>query len=220
MGVSGCGKSTVAGILAGQLDWDLAEGDDLHPAANVAKMAAGVPLTDEDRWPRLDVIAEWIADHTDAGRPGVVTCSALKRAYRDKLAGPNVVFVHLAGTKDIVEQRLAARLNHFMPGSLLESQIATLEPPQADENAVTILAGRAPADNAAEIIRLLDLTPAGRTGAETPSPLTDPTTAERVPSGRSGRHVPHRMVRRPHRGFGVMSQSDARRRDDDDRRGQ
>jgi gluconokinase len=172
MGVSGCGKSAVAGILAGQLEW--AEGDDLHPAANVANMAAGVPLTDEDRWPWLDVISEWIADHTAAGRPGVVTCSALKRAYRDKLAGPNVVFVHLAGTKDIVEQRLAGRLNHFMPGSLLESQIDTLEPPQADENAVMILAGRAPADEAAEIIRLLDLTPAGRTRAETPSPLTDP----------------------------------------------
>jgi gluconokinase len=168
MGVSGCGKSTVAGILAGQLDWDLAEGDDLHPEANVAKMAAGVPLTDEDRWPWLDVITEWIADHTAAGRPGVVTCSALKRAYRDKLAGPNVVFVHLAGTKDIVEQRLTARLNHFMPGSLLESQIAILEPPRADENAVTILAGRRPADNAAEIIRLLDLTPASRTAALTP----------------------------------------------------
>lgn len=97
----------------------------------------------------------WIADHTDADRPGVVTCSALKRAYRDKLAGLDVVFVHLAGTKDIVEQHLAARLNHFMPGSLLESQIATLETPEADENAVTILAGRKPADTAAEIIRLL-----------------------------------------------------------------
>ena len=82
------GKSTVAGILAGQLEWDLAEGDDLHPAANVAKMAAGVPLTDEDRWPWLDVIAEGIVDHTAAGRPGAVTCSALKRAYRDKLLDP------------------------------------------------------------------------------------------------------------------------------------
>ena len=182
MGVSGCGKSTVAGILARHLEWDLAEGDDLHPAANVTKMAAGVPLTDEDRWPWLDVIAEWIADHTAACRPGVVTCSALKRAYRDKLAGPNVVFVHLAGTTDIVKQRLAARLNHFMPGSLLESQIAILEPPQADEIAVTIVAGGAPADNAAEIIRLLDLTPAGRAGAEIPPPLTDPMTAERDPS--------------------------------------
>ena len=168
MGVSGCGKSTVAGILAGQLDWDLAEGDDLHPEANVAKMAAGVPLTDEDRWLWLDVITEWIADHTAAGWPGAVTCSALKRAYRDELAGPNVVFVHLAGAKDIVEQRLAARLNHFMPGSLLASQIATLEPPQADENAVTIPAGDAPADDAAAIMRLLDLTPANRTAALTP----------------------------------------------------
>ena len=93
MGVSGCGKSTVAGVLAGRLGWDLGEGDDLHPAANVAKMAAGHPLTDEDRKPWLELVASWIREHTDAGRPGIITCSALKRSYRDVLRGDDVVFV-------------------------------------------------------------------------------------------------------------------------------
>src|SRR6185295_9211332 len=83
MGVSGSGKSTVAGLLAGQLGWDLAEGDDLHPPNNVAKMSAGIPLTDDDRWPWLDRVATWIRDHTAAGAPGIITCSALKRSYRD-----------------------------------------------------------------------------------------------------------------------------------------
>jgi len=114
MGVSGSGKSTVAGILAGQLGWDLEEGDDLHPAANVAKMDSGQPLTDDDRWPWLDTVAAWITDHTTAGIPGIITCSALKRGYRDRMRGPNVVFVHLAGSKDQIGRRLAARSDHFM----------------------------------------------------------------------------------------------------------
>lgn len=92
MGVSGSGKSTVAGILAGQLGWDLAEGDDLHPAANVAKMSAGIPLTDTDRWPWLDRVTEWITEHTAAGLPGIITCSALKRIYRDRMRGQHVIF--------------------------------------------------------------------------------------------------------------------------------
>ena len=125
MGVSGSGKSTVAGILAGQLGWDLVEGDDLHPAANVAKMSAGIPLADEDRWPWLDRVAAWIRNHTATGVPGIITCSALKRSYRDKLSGDNVVFVHLAGSKDIIGQRLTARTDHYMPATLLYSQIAT-----------------------------------------------------------------------------------------------
>ena len=97
-------------ILAGQLGWDLEEGDDLHPAANVAKMQAGTPLTDEDRWPWLDSVADWIYDHTRAGIPGIITCSALKRIYRDRMRGDNVVFVHLAGNKDTIARRLNARL--------------------------------------------------------------------------------------------------------------
>ena len=91
MGVSGSGKSTVAGILAGQLGWDLEEGDDLHPQANVEKMHAGTPLTDEDRWPWLERVADWIVEHTSAGVPGVITCSALKKVYRDKLRGDHEI---------------------------------------------------------------------------------------------------------------------------------
>lgn len=157
MGVSGSGKSTVAGILAGQLGWDLAEGDDLHPAANVAKMRAGHPLTDEDRWPWLATITSWITEHTMAGIPGIITCSALKRIYRDVMRGPDVVFVHLAGSKDQIGQRLASRLDHYMPPTLLDSQIATLEPPGADEKVLVVDVGRAPAQIAAEIIERLGL---------------------------------------------------------------
>lgn len=161
MGVSGSGKSTVAGILAGALKWDLQEGDDLHPDANVAKMASGQPLTDEDRWPWLDVIAEWITDHTTTGRSGIVTCSALKRTYRDVLAagsreGAEVIFVHLAGTKDRISGRLNARMDHFMPSSLLDTQISTLEPLGEDENSIVVDIGPPPTKIAERILLELE----------------------------------------------------------------
>lgn len=159
MGVSGSGKSTVAGILAGQLGWDLEEGDDLHPPENVEKMAAGQPLTDEDRWPWLDTIASWIIEHTMAGIPGIITCSALKKVYRDRLREKNVVFVHLAGSKEQIGRRLTTRMDHFMPPSLLDSQIATLEPPGPEENSIVIDVGRTPAEEAAEVVSRLGLTP-------------------------------------------------------------
>ena len=159
MGVSGSGKSTVAGILAGQLGWDLEEGDDLHPAANVAKMSAGTPLTDADRWPWLDRVAGWISEHTAAGLPGIITCSALKRIYRDRLRGPHVTFVHLTGDKDTIGRRITARQDHFMPPALLDTQIATLEPPGPDENVLEIDLGRPAAEEAAEIITRLRLRP-------------------------------------------------------------
>ena len=157
MGVSGSGKSTVAGILAGALKWDLQEGDDLHPEANVAKMASGQPLTDEDRWPWLDIIAEWIAEHTTTGRSGIVTCSALKRSYRDVLSaaardGAPVIFVHLAGTKDRISGRLNARMDHFMPSSLLDTQISTLEPLGDDENAIVVDIGPPPTKIAERVL--------------------------------------------------------------------
>jgi len=161
MGVSGCGKSTVAGILAGRLGWDLEEGDDLHPPANVEKMRAGEPLTDRDRWPWLDTAAAWITDHTNAGVPGIITCSALKRTYRDRLRGGNVIFVHLAGTRDTIERRIRARMDHYMTAALLDSQIATLEPPGPDETTLIVDIGRKPAEEAVEIITSLHLTPAG-----------------------------------------------------------
>ena len=138
MGVSGSGKSTVAELIARQLGWDFAEGDDMHPPANVAKMAAGEPLDDDDREPWLHEVAAWIAAHTKLERPGVITCSALKRCYRDVLRGDQVVFVHLTSTPAELAQRLAGRHGHYMPGSLLASQLATLEPPAPDEQAITV----------------------------------------------------------------------------------
>ena len=144
MGVSGCGKSTVAGLLAGRLGWDFEEGDDLHPAANVEKMASGHELDDEDRWPWLARVAEWIGEHTDAGRPGVITCSALKKSYRDVLRGERVMFVYLAGTREQIATRLAARHGHYMPASLLDSQFDALEPPTPDENSITVEIGDSP----------------------------------------------------------------------------
>ncbi|MDQ6755181.1 MAG: gluconokinase [Actinomycetota bacterium] len=171
MGVSGSGKSTVAGILAGQLGWDLEEGDDLHPPENVEKMAVGHPLTDEDRWPWLDTIASWIIEHTMAGMPGIITCSALKKIYRDKLREKNVVFVFLSGSKEQIGRRLTTRMDHFMPPSLLDSQIATLEPPGPEEHAIVIDVGRTPAEVAAEVVRDLGLTPvAGSTALGHPRP--------------------------------------------------
>jgi gluconokinase/shikimate kinase len=159
MGVSGSGKSTVAGMLAGRLGWDLAEGDDMHPAENVAKMAAGHPLDDADRWPWLANVAAWIRQHTDAGRPGIITCSALKRTYRDRLHAGGVVFVFLAGPPGLIADRIAVRHGHYMPASLLDSQLETLEPPAPDENAITVDVSGSPHEEAAVIIARLHLEP-------------------------------------------------------------
>ena len=126
MGVSGSGKSTVAGIVAGRLGWDLEEGDDLHPPASVAKMASGIPLTDADRWPWLDLVGAWIREHTATGRPGVVTCSALRRVYRDRLRGDGVVFVYLAG--DQGADRAAARRPHRPLHALRAAGLAVRHP--------------------------------------------------------------------------------------------
>ena len=161
MGVSGSGKSTVAGVLAGRLGWDLAEGDDLHPEANVAKMHSGQPLTDEDRWPWLELIAGWIRSRTEAGEPGIITCSALKKRYRDVLRGENVVFVFLQGSKDRISDRLASRHGHFMPSSLLESQFEALEEPTGDENHISLCVSASPAEEAQEVIERLELVAKG-----------------------------------------------------------
>ena len=157
MGVSGSGKSTVAGVVSGRLGWDLAEGDDLHSAANVAKMQAGQPLTDDDRWPWLETIADWIRQHTESGTPGVITCSALKKRYRDILRGDNVVFVFLQGSKDNISGRLASRHGHYMPPALLESQFEALEEPTEDENYISLCVSATPAEEAQEIIERLNL---------------------------------------------------------------
>lgn len=140
MGVAGSGKTTIARALAERLGWHYQEGDALHPPANVAKMSAGTPLTDADRWPWLHAIAAIIDTWRAEGRSGIVTCSALKRAYRDILIGPrpDVRLVFLAGTKPLIAARMAARTGHFMPPTLLDSQLATLEPPGPDENPIFI----------------------------------------------------------------------------------
>lgn len=137
MGVSGSGKSTVGAALAQRLGVPFEDADDLHPRANIAKMTAGLPLDDEDRYPWLEAIGEWLAGHADGG---VMSCSALKRAYRDQLRrhAPGVVFVHLEGSQLVITDRQASRPGHFMPASLLASQFATLEPLQADERGVVI----------------------------------------------------------------------------------
>lgn len=137
MGVAGCGKSSVGVGLSARLGVAYRDGDDLHPAANVAKMRAGVALTDADRAPWLDLVGAALA----ADAPLIIGCSALRRRYRDQIRaavpGP-VVFVHLAGSRAVIEARMAARRDHFMPVSLLDSQFAALEPPAADELALTV----------------------------------------------------------------------------------
>ncbi|MCL2419949.1 MAG: gluconokinase [Conexibacteraceae bacterium] len=140
MGVEGSGKSTVATRLAKRLGWDFAEGDDFHPAANIAKMKSGEPLDDADRRPWLEAIARWIDGELASGRHGVVTCSALTRRYRDVLRRPGVRFVYLDVPEAELRRRLAGRTGHFMPPGLLDSQLATLERPGPDEDAITVAA--------------------------------------------------------------------------------
>ena len=146
MGVSGCGKSSVGIALAETLGARFIDGDDLHPAANKAKMSAGIPLDDEDRWPWLDLVSQALAEDVstlpaESGSTGtVVACSALKRSYRERiLAGaPNTFFIHLDGSREILQQRLGNRTEHFMPATLLDSQLATLEPLGLDEPGAVI----------------------------------------------------------------------------------
>lgn len=157
MGVSGTGKSTIAAALAERLGWPMQEGDALHPQANVDKMAAGQPLTDEDRWPWLVRVTAWIDQRAAAGNPGIVTCSALKRAYRDVLRRDFVHFVYLSGERALIAQRMHERQGHFMPPALLDSQLATLEPPSEDEQAIIVDIALPPGDQIIEIVSRLHL---------------------------------------------------------------
>lgn len=140
MGVAGSGKTTIARALAARLGWRFEDGDAFHPASNVEKMHSGRPLTDEDRWPWLRAIAAEVDRTRDAGEHLVVACSALKRVYRDILIGKRtgVRLIYLKGTRDLILQRLRARRGHFMPPELLDSQFATLEEPDPDEDAVVV----------------------------------------------------------------------------------
>ena len=139
MGVSGSGKSTAARAVQQELGWEYAEGDDFHPPANVAKMREGTPLTDDDRWGWLESLAEWTAERDAKGEPTIIACSALRRAYRDVLrrGGEGTFFVHSTGDKHMILERMNAR-EHFMPPSLLESQLDILEPLEPDEQGMDV----------------------------------------------------------------------------------
>lgn len=168
MGVSGSGKTTVASLLAERLGCAFQDGDDLHPRENVAKMSSGTPLTDTDRLPWLQAIARHIDAWRERGEAGVVTCSALKRTYRDILVGPrsDVNLVYLKGTQALIHGRLTARTSHFMPVGLLDSQFATLQEPAEDERPIVVDIGPAPAEIVSDILRRLRAGPAAPTAHE------------------------------------------------------
>jgi len=157
-GVSGSGKTTVAALVSAALGCQFQEGDDLHPPENVEKMHSGTPLTDGDRMPWLHKIAEKVDDWRAKDESGVLTCSALKRSYRDIIIGDRreVALVYLKGSYDLIRRRMAARHEHFMPLALLDSQFATLEEPTPDEHAIIVDVGGTPAEIAAEIVHQLE----------------------------------------------------------------
>jgi carbohydrate kinase (thermoresistant glucokinase family) len=157
MGVSGCGKTTIAELLSCELGWEYRDGDEFHPKSNVEKMHSGTPLTDDDRWPWLKAIAAWIDNKRQAGEHAIVTCSALKKSYRDILIGPrkDVGLIYLKGTEDLIAERLSKRHGHFMPKALLRSQFQTLQEPGPDEHPVTVSIVPAPEEIAAAILREL-----------------------------------------------------------------
>jgi gluconokinase len=156
MGVSGTGKSTVGGLLATALGVPYAEADAFHPPANITKMSAGIPLDDADRAPWLQAIGDWARARTGLG--GVVSCSALKRRYRDTLraAAPGLFFLHLSGARELIAQRLGGRAGHFMPTTLLDSQFADLEPLQPDEEGETLSVDALPDAVTARAVAVLE----------------------------------------------------------------
>jgi carbohydrate kinase (thermoresistant glucokinase family) len=157
MGVSGSGKSTIAEELSARLGWPFEEGDSLHPESNIAKMHAGILLTDADRLPWLERVAGWVDGQRSKKQPGIITCSALKRSYRQIIIGdrPEVRLVYLRGGRDLIDEHLAGRDGHFMPAALLRSQIDTLEEPDPSEDPLTVDVGPSATQVAHEIIRLL-----------------------------------------------------------------
>jgi gluconokinase len=156
-GVAGSGKTTIGAMLAGRLGWRYAEADDFHSQQNLDKMAAGHPLTDDDRRPWLRSIGEWIDRQRAAGEPAVVSCSGLRRRYRDLLrqGRPEVRLVFLTGSRELIERRLLARHGHFMKAAMLDSQLADLEVPTGDEGVITITVDAPPGDIVDDIIAAL-----------------------------------------------------------------
>jgi gluconokinase len=171
-GVSGSGKTTVGAMLAGRLGWRFADADEFHPAASVEKMRAGIPLTDDDRWPWLQAIGAWMDERIARNESAVVTCSALKRSYRDVLlrGRPQARMVFLAADPQVLARRLAARHGHFFPRQLLGTQLADLEPPQPDEHVITIIPADDPADTVTSIIAVLFAGEQGPASAGTATP--------------------------------------------------
>ena len=159
MGVAGSGKTTAADNLARVLGWPVAEADDFHPAANIEKMSSGIPLTDEDRWPWLAALRDWMTANAHEGLSTIVTCSALKRSYRDLLtqAEGRVRFVHLRAPRAELEDRMSHRAGHFMPTSLLTSQVATLEPLEGDEDGVVVDSRPTPEETLTAVLTALGL---------------------------------------------------------------
>ncbi len=157
MGVSGCGKSTVAAGVGAAMDLPFAEADRFHPAANIAKMEAGTPLVDADRWPWLGELSGWMAAQAREGHSTVMACSALRRSYRDLLRSgpPSLDFIHLDGPLEVISERMSGRAGHFMPVSLLQSQFDTLEPLGADESGVVLDVRRPPEALVAEAVAWL-----------------------------------------------------------------
>jgi carbohydrate kinase (thermoresistant glucokinase family) len=163
-GPAGTGKTTVGALVAGNLHWEFADADAFHTPAGKAKMRAGTPLTDEDRWPWLEAIGDWIDEREAAGASGVVTCSALRRAYREKLleGRPDVLMVFLNATREELHDRLASRPGHFFPEKLLESQLSALELPVPDERVPVVPSSVDPGHTAEKVMQILK--PAARSG--------------------------------------------------------
>ena len=158
MGVSGCGKTTAALNLHNALGWPVAEADDFHPEVNIDKMSRGIALTDEDRWPWLESMRDWMSERAADGVKTIVTCSALKRSYRDLLSGAQgrVFFIHLLAQPEELQERMAHREGHFMPPSLLPSQFAALEPLSDDEDGVTVVSRATPEETFEAILAALE----------------------------------------------------------------
>lgn len=163
MGVSGSGKTTVAQGIARAMGWEFAEGDTFHPEANIAKMASGHPLSDEDRWPWLRAIGAWIEGHDRTDTSAVVTCSALRKVYRDLLrqGRPTVRFAHVTADPELIEDRMEHRQGHFMPASLLPSQLATLERLKSDEPGLVVSSAGKPDEVLHRALSALGLAPKG-----------------------------------------------------------